>query len=75
VFCARLVVFGYNQFPGVDINRICAPVINHVSFRVLLIAKHDLGTSTTVIDIEAAFLHGELSKEICMGVSEGLSVK
>ena len=39
VFRARLVACGYSQIPGIDFNESFAPVINDVSFRILLIAK------------------------------------
>jgi Reverse transcriptase (RNA-dependent DNA polymerase) len=39
VFQAQLVACGYSQVPGVDFKDSFAPVVNNVSFRVLLIAK------------------------------------
>ena len=39
VFRARLVACGYSQIPGIDFNESYAPVINDVSFRIMLIAK------------------------------------
>ena len=73
VFRARLVACGYSQIPGVDFNESFAPVINDVSFRVMLIAKLMWGLQASIIDVETAFLHGDLSEEIYMNIPEGMS--
>jgi hypothetical protein len=39
LFRARLVACGYCKIPGIDFNESFAPVINDVSFRIMLIAK------------------------------------
>jgi hypothetical protein len=39
VFRARLVACGYSQIPGVDFNESFAPVVNDVSFIIILSAK------------------------------------
>jgi hypothetical protein len=39
VFRARLVACGYSQIPGVGFNKSFAPVVNDVSFRIILSAK------------------------------------
>jgi hypothetical protein len=36
IFRARLVACGYSQIPGVDFQESYAPVINDVTFRILL---------------------------------------
>jgi Reverse transcriptase (RNA-dependent DNA polymerase) len=57
IFRARLVTCGYSQVPGVNFNESYAPVINNVSFQVLLIAKLIWGLQATIIDVETDFLH------------------
>jgi hypothetical protein len=74
VFCARLVACGYSQVPGVDFTESFAPVLNVVSFRLMLISKLVWDMTSTVVDIETAFLHGNLDKEIYMDVPMGLSI-
>jgi Reverse transcriptase (RNA-dependent DNA polymerase) len=64
VFRARLVACGYSQVPGVDFNESFAPVINDVSFCVMLIIKLTRGLQATIIDVETAFLHGNVQQEI-----------
>jgi Reverse transcriptase (RNA-dependent DNA polymerase) len=39
VFIARLVACIYSQIPGIDFNESFAPVVNNVSFQIMLIAK------------------------------------
>jgi hypothetical protein len=51
-----------------------APVLNDVSFRLMLISKLVWDMTSTVVDIETSFLHGNLDKEIYMDVPMGLSI-
>jgi hypothetical protein len=74
VFRARLVACGYSQVPGVDFTESFAPVLNDVSFRLMLISKLVWDVTSTVVDIETAFLHGNSDKEIYMDVPMGLSI-
>jgi hypothetical protein len=74
VFRSRLVACGYSQVSGVDFTDSFAPVINDVSFRLMLISKLVWDMTSTVIDIETSFLHGNLDKEIYMDVPMGLSI-
>jgi hypothetical protein len=39
IFRARIVACGYSQVPGIDFSERFAPVMNDVSFRIMLIAK------------------------------------
>jgi hypothetical protein len=64
VFRARLVACGCSQVPGVDFTESFAPVLYDVSFRLMLISKLVWDMTSTVVDIETAFLHGNLDKEI-----------
>jgi Reverse transcriptase (RNA-dependent DNA polymerase) len=62
VFRARLVACGYSQVPGIDFNESYAPVINDVSFRIMLIAKLTWGLQASIIDVETGFLHHRHAK-------------
>lgn len=75
IFRARLVACGYSQIPGIDFNESFAPVINDVSFRIILITKIMWGLQASIIDVETAFLHGKLSEEIYMNAPDGMNVK
>ena len=71
-FRARLVACGYSQIAGVDFTENFAPVINDVSYRVLLIKQMIEGLKCFLIDVETAFLHGELEETIFMECPKGL---
>ena len=72
LFRARLVACGYSQIPGVDFTESYAPVINDVTWRILLVIKMLWKLKARLIDIETAFLYGDLDEEIYMESPEGL---
>ena len=71
IFRPRLVACGYSQVPGVDFTESYAPVINDITWRILIVAKMIWNLSAKIIDVETAFLHGELEEEIYMEAPEG----
>ena len=71
---ARLCGLGYTQVAGVDFNANFAPVVNDVTFRLLLVIKMMNNWNAELIDIETAFLHGEMEELIFMDLPEGLNV-
>jgi hypothetical protein len=72
IFRARLVACGYSQIPGVDFIESYAPVINDITWRILLIAKLVWKMKAVIVDVETAFLYGELEEEIYMDCPEGI---
>jgi hypothetical protein len=75
IFQARLVACGYSQVPGIDFSESFVPVLNDVSFRIMLISKLVWDITSTVVDIETAFLHGDLDEEVYTEVSKGLKIE
>jgi Reverse transcriptase (RNA-dependent DNA polymerase) len=71
IFRARLVACGYSQVPGVDFTESYAPVISDVTWRILIVIKLLLRLNAKIVDVETAFLHGDLEEEIYMEVPEG----
>ena len=69
---ARLVACGYSQIAGVDFTENYSPVVNDISFRILLIIKILFGMSSRIVDVETAFLHGDLKEDIYMNFPDGL---
>jgi hypothetical protein len=69
------VACGYSEVPGIDFSESFAPVLNDVSFRIMLIAKLVWDMTSTVADIKTAFLHGDLDEEIYMEVPKGLEIE
>ena len=72
VFRARLVACGYSQVPGQDFNEVYSPVVNDITVRIILILKMILKLMSLIVDIETAFLHGDLKEEIFMDCPPGL---
>jgi hypothetical protein len=72
VFRARLVACGYSQVSGVDLNESFDPVVNNLSFRIMLIAKLIWDLQASIVDVDTSFLHGDLQEEIYMNIPEGL---
>ena len=72
---ARLVAQGFLQNHGVDYDETFFPVVRFESVRtvIALAAKHDLKLHQ--LDINMAFLNGELNEEIYMKKPEGFEVK
>jgi hypothetical protein len=70
------VACGYSQIPGVDYteNYYYAPVISDVTYQILLICEIILGLTLKIVDMEIAFLHGDLEdgQEIFMDCPGGI---
>ena len=71
VFRARLVALGYSQIPGVDYMDNFSPVVAYSSFRVILLMIQKLGMEAWSLDVETAFLNGDLQEEIYMHIPKG----
>ena len=71
VYRARLCALGYSQVPGVDFNANYSPVINDITFRILLVLILINDWYSEIIDIQTAFLYGKLEEEIYMKIPEG----
>ena len=63
---ARLVALGYSQIPRVDYRDIFALVAHDVSFRIALARMMVEKLDSLVMDVETAFLYGEINEEIFM---------
>jgi len=77
-YCARLVACGYSQIPGVDFNDIpYSPVINDVTYQIVLVLSLIQGYTKVIVDVKTAFLHGELEddEEIYIECPEGMENK
>ena len=74
VYRARLVAMGFHQIAGVDHQDNFAPVVNKTTFRIVLILSLMMKWKSEIIDIETAFLYGELDEEIFMKNPEGINL-
>ena len=71
VYHARLVAKGFTQIPGVDFTDNYSPVVNDVTFRVVVARMLIENLKGKVVDIDNAFLNGDLEHEIYMKIPEG----
>ena len=75
IFRARLVACGYSQIPGIDFDEYYSPVVNDAVFRIIIILQILWGLTAVIIDIETAFLHGDLNESIYMLAPKGTNMK
>ena len=68
---ARLVAKGFQQTPGVDFDETFSPVIKASTIRIVLTIAVSRGRDIQQIDINYAFLNGELQEEVFMSLPEG----
>ena len=65
VYCAIFVAKGFTQIPGM------APVVNDVTFGIVVERMIIENLKGEVVDIDNAFLNGDLEHEIYMKIPEG----
>ena len=71
-FKSRMVAQGFSQIPGIDFTESFAPVVNDITFRLVIILMMVCEFEGICIDVETAFLYGDLDEEIYMQCPEGL---
>ena len=71
VYHARLVAKGFSQIPGMDFTDDYSPAVNDVTFRVVVARMLIEKLKGKVVDIDNAFLNGDLENEIYMKIPEG----
>ena len=67
-----MVACGYSQISGVDFTENYLPVIHDISAKMLTIIIIIDGLQGKLVDMETAFLYGDLKEEVCMSCPEGM---
>lgn len=67
---ARLVAKGYSQQHGLDYNKTFAPVARIATVRLLVALAVEMGMDIDQIDINTAYLNGDLNEDIYMKIPE-----
>ena len=73
VYWACLVACRYSQVSGVDFSENYSPVVNDITFHILLLLVLHFGYLAKVVDIETAFLYGDLEEDIYMECPQGMA--
>ena len=70
---ARLVAIGYNQEYGIDFLKTFSPVIWMIALRCIIALASSRHWFIHQLDINNAFLHGDLHENVYMQIPDGLS--
>ena len=71
MYHARLVAKGFSRISGMDVTDNYSPVVNDVKFRVVVARMLIDNLKGEIVDIDNAFLNGDLEHEIYMKIPEG----
>ncbi|VVT54823.1 uncharacterized protein SAPINGB_P004280 [Magnusiomyces paraingens] len=72
---ARLVCIGFSQVEGIDYTETFAPVVRYETVRIVLAIAAQFGFQVHHMDVETAFLNGDLKEDIYMRQPKGFVVK
>ena len=67
-----MVALGYSQIPGIDYTDNFAPVAHDVSFSIALARMMVEKLDSLVMDVETAFLYGDIKEETFMKSTVGM---
>jgi hypothetical protein len=71
---ARFVARGFSQVEGVDYDETFAPVARHTSIRSIIALATSMVWKLHQMDVERAFLNGEIEEEVYIEQPEGFVI-
>ncbi|TPX36954.1 DNA-directed DNA polymerase [Synchytrium microbalum] len=71
---ARLVAKGFNQRYGIDYHATYSPVLDIATYRLLIGISSIMSWQIHALDVQTAFLYGDLEEDVYMKVPEGAHV-
>ena len=72
VYRACLVACRYSQVPHANFSKSYSPVVNNITFCILLLMVLHFGYSAKIVDVETTFLYGDLEVEMYMDCLQGM---
>ena len=73
VYQACHVAYGYSQVPGVNFSKNYSPVVNSITFYILLLLALHFSYLVETVNVENTFLYGNLEEEVYMESPHGIS--
>ena len=66
-----MVTKGYTQEAGVNFTYNFAPIVNNTTLRIMLVLWIVRNYYAEVMDVQTAFLHGQLAEELFLEIPKG----
>ena len=72
MYHTRFIVCGYSQVPRVDFSTNYLPVMNNITFHILLLMVMNFGLLAKIINVQTIFPDEDLKEEIYMECPQGM---
>ena len=73
MYQVHIIACEYSQVLGVNFSENYSPIVNNVTFCILLLMVLHFGYLAKIVDVKTAFLYGDLEEEIYMECPQGMA--